>query len=48
MTDQFAALVAIAQKPGETRDMILADFYAKWQHDYLVSRYLFFSSHSMM
>ncbi|XP_022928929.1 puromycin-sensitive aminopeptidase-like isoform X1 [Cucurbita moschata] len=36
MTDQFAALVAIAQKPGETRDTILADFYAKWQHDYLV------------
>lgn len=36
MTDQFAALVAIAQKPGETRDEILADFYAKWQHDYLV------------
>lgn len=36
MTDQFAALVAIAQKPGEARDEILADFYAKWQHDYLV------------
>ncbi|XP_038874593.1 puromycin-sensitive aminopeptidase [Benincasa hispida] len=36
MTDQFAALVALAQKPGETRDEILADFYAKWQHDYLV------------
>lgn len=37
MTDQFAALAAIAQKPGETRDEILADFYTKWQHDFLVS-----------
>ncbi|GMJ04784.1 hypothetical protein like AT1G63770 [Hibiscus trionum] len=36
MTDQFAALAAIAQKPGKTRDDILADFYSKWQHDYLV------------
>ncbi|XP_022158452.1 puromycin-sensitive aminopeptidase [Momordica charantia] len=36
MTDQFAALAAIAQKPGETRDEILADFYTKWQHDFLV------------
>ncbi|KAA0042746.1 puromycin-sensitive aminopeptidase [Cucumis melo var. makuwa] len=36
MTEQFAALAAIAQKPGETRDEILADFYDKWQHDYLV------------
>ena len=37
MTDQFAALAAIAQKPGITRDDILADFYSKWQHDYLVN-----------
>ncbi|KAK8559963.1 hypothetical protein V6N13_061409 [Hibiscus sabdariffa] len=36
MTDQFAALAAIAQKPGKTRDDVLADFYSKWQHDYLV------------
>uniref|UniRef100_A0A9I9CM18 Puromycin-sensitive aminopeptidase n=1 Tax=Cucumis melo TaxID=3656 RepID=A0A9I9CM18_CUCME len=36
MTEQFAALAAIAQKPGETRDEILADFYDKWQHDYLL------------
>ncbi|XP_023534337.1 puromycin-sensitive aminopeptidase-like [Cucurbita pepo subsp. pepo] len=36
MTDQFAALVALDQKPGETRDEVLADFYTKWQHDYLV------------
>ena len=41
MTDQFAALVALDQKPGETRDEVLADFYTKWQHDYLVSHYLF-------
>lgn len=36
MTDQFAALAAIAQNAGKTRDDILADFYDKWQHDYLV------------
>ena len=36
MTDQFAALVAIAQTPGKTRDEVLANFYNKWQHDYLV------------
>ncbi|XVF13099.1 hypothetical protein REPUB_Repub08aG0178800 [Reevesia pubescens] len=36
MNDQFAALAAIAQKPGKTRDDVLADFYSKWQHDFLV------------
>lgn len=36
MTDQFSALAAIAQKPGKTRDDALADFYNKWQHDFLV------------
>lgn len=36
MTDQFAALAAIAQNAGKIRDDILADFYNKWQHDYLV------------
>lgn len=36
MTDQFAALAAIAQNPGKTRDDVLADFYNKWQNDYLV------------
>ncbi|KAL3499325.1 hypothetical protein ACH5RR_038418 [Cinchona calisaya] len=36
MTEQFAALVAIEQKPGEIRDQFLADFYSKWQHDFLV------------
>uniref|UniRef100_A0A2P2MAX8 Puromycin-sensitive aminopeptidase n=1 Tax=Rhizophora mucronata TaxID=61149 RepID=A0A2P2MAX8_RHIMU len=36
MTDQFASLAALAQNPGKTRDEVLADFYAKWQHDYLV------------
>lgn len=36
MTDQFAALAAIAQNPGKTRDDVLADFYSKWQDDYLV------------
>ncbi|KAG5058586.1 hypothetical protein JHK86_013582 [Glycine max] len=36
MTEQFAALVAIAQNPGKTRDDVLADFYGKWQHDFLV------------
>ncbi|KAL8112485.1 hypothetical protein AgCh_019987 [Apium graveolens] len=36
MTDQFAALAAIAQNAGKTRDEILSDFYNKWQHDYLV------------
>ena len=37
MTDQFAALAAIAQKPGKTRDDVLADFYSKWKHDFLVN-----------
>ncbi|WVZ26360.1 hypothetical protein V8G54_004904 [Vigna mungo] len=36
MTEQFAALVAIAQTPGKTRDDFLADFYGKWEHDFLV------------
>ncbi|CAH9124780.1 unnamed protein product [Cuscuta epithymum] len=36
MTDQFAALVAIDQQHGQTRDEVLADFYDKWQHDFLV------------
>lgn len=36
MTDQFDALVAIAQNPGKDRDDILEDFYKKWQHEYLV------------
>ncbi|KAH0756696.1 hypothetical protein KY290_026966 [Solanum tuberosum] len=35
MTDQFAALVAIDQQPA-IREEILADFYNKWQDDYLV------------
>ena len=37
MTEQFAALAAIAQNPGKTRDDVLADFYNKWQDDFLVS-----------
>ncbi|CAK9141908.1 unnamed protein product [Ilex paraguariensis] len=36
MTEQFAALTAIAQNPGKTRDDVLADFYSNWQHDFLV------------
>ncbi|KAI4370277.1 hypothetical protein MLD38_018644 [Melastoma candidum] len=36
MTEQFAALAAITQKASEARDEVLADFYNKWQHDYLV------------
>ena len=40
MTEQFAALAAIAQKPGKIRDDTLADFYSKWQHDFLVSHFL--------
>ncbi|KAG8374988.1 hypothetical protein BUALT_Bualt10G0052800 [Buddleja alternifolia] len=36
LTEQFAALVALDQKPGKTRDEVLADFYNKWQHDFLV------------
>jgi GH25 family lysozyme M1 (1,4-beta-N-acetylmuramidase) len=37
MTDQFAALAAIAQNPGKTCDEVLADFYTKWQDEFLVS-----------
>ncbi|CAN1778121.1 Puromycin-sensitive aminopeptidase [Linum perenne] len=36
MTDQFSALAALAQNPGQTRDEVLADFYNKWQDNYLV------------
>ncbi|KAL2525022.1 Peptidase M1 family protein [Abeliophyllum distichum] len=36
LTEQFAALVALDQNPGKTRDDVLADFYSKWQHDFLV------------
>lgn len=36
MTDQFSALAAIAQKSGQPREDALADFYNKWQHDFLV------------
>ncbi|KAK4488308.1 hypothetical protein RD792_004064 [Penstemon davidsonii] len=36
LTEQFAALVALDQIPGKTRDDVLADFYDKWQHNFLV------------
>lgn len=36
MTEQFAALAALSQNPGQVRDDTLLDFYNKWQHDYLV------------
>ncbi|KAL0920521.1 hypothetical protein M5K25_009661 [Dendrobium thyrsiflorum] len=36
MTEQFAALAAIAKNPGQVRDDVLADFYEKWSHDFLV------------
>ena len=36
LTEQFAALVALDQIPGKVRDDVLADFYNKWQHEYLV------------
>ncbi|CAI8591014.1 unnamed protein product [Vicia faba] len=35
MTKQFAALASIAQNPVKIRDDVLADFYEKWQNDYL-------------
>lgn len=34
MTEQFAALAAVAQNASETRDEVLADFYNKWQQDF--------------
>ena len=36
MTEQFAALAAIAQNPGDVRDEVLSDFYQKWEGDALV------------
>ncbi|KAL3833474.1 hypothetical protein ACJIZ3_008210 [Penstemon smallii] len=36
LTELFAALVALDQIPSKTRDEVLADFYDKWQHDFLV------------
>ncbi|KAH8513412.1 hypothetical protein H0E87_006614 [Populus deltoides] len=36
MTEQFAALAAIAQNPGKIHDEVLADFYNKWRDDFLV------------
>jgi len=41
MTEQFAALASLVQNPGKTRDDVLADFYDKWQNDYLVNLYLY-------
>lgn len=42
MTEQFAALAAITQKPGKTCNDVLTDFYNKWQHDVLVNFQLSF------
>jgi aminopeptidase N len=39
MTEQFAALAALSQNPGQVRDDALLDFYSKWQDEYLV-RYI--------
>ncbi|RCV32358.1 hypothetical protein SETIT_6G252600v2 [Setaria italica] len=36
MTEQFAALAALSQNPGQVRDDALLDFYNKWQNEYLV------------
>lgn len=44
MTDQFSALVAIDQQPA-IREEILADFYNKWQDDFLVTSLCFYCLH---
>lgn len=45
LTEQFASLAAIALNPSETREEVLADFYSKWEHDFLViSSYPFSNS----
>ncbi|CAL5000506.1 unnamed protein product [Urochloa decumbens] len=36
MTEQFAALAALSQNPGQVRDDALLDFYNQWQDEYLV------------
>lgn len=36
MTEQFAALAAIAQNPGDIRAEVLSDFYQKWEGNALV------------
>ena len=36
MTDQFAALAALAQTECAEREQALADFYARWQNEALV------------
>ncbi|KAF3335752.1 Puromycin-sensitive aminopeptidase [Carex littledalei] len=36
MTEQFAAMAALAQNPGQICDEVLSDFYNKWQQDFLV------------
>ncbi|GAB2273903.1 Puromycin-sensitive aminopeptidase [Dionaea muscipula] len=36
MTEQFAALATLSRNPGTIRDDALADFYSKWQHEFLV------------
>lgn len=41
MTEQFASLAALVQKPGEVREEVLADFYNKWQDNYLVRPFAF-------
>ncbi|KAI5066062.1 hypothetical protein GOP47_0018686 [Adiantum capillus-veneris] len=37
MTEQIAALAAIAQNPGELRTEVLSKFYEQWQKDSLVT-----------
>eukprot|EP00249_Psilotum_nudum_P020552 c27754_g1_i1 orf=837-3506(-) len=36
MTEQFAALAALAQNPGDVRSTSLSDFYEQWKGDTLV------------
>lgn len=36
MTEQYAALAALAQNPGDLRNEVLSDFYEKWKGDALV------------
>ncbi|XP_030454061.1 puromycin-sensitive aminopeptidase [Syzygium oleosum] len=36
LTEQFASLAAIALNTSKTREEVLADFYSKWEHDFLV------------
>ncbi|XP_057824889.2 puromycin-sensitive aminopeptidase isoform X2 [Cryptomeria japonica] len=47
MTEQFAALAAIAQNPSDIRTEVLSDFYQKWKaNDLVINKWLALQAYS--